>query len=306
MSVLVTGGAGFIGSHTAELLVKEGYEVRILDNLDSGSVENLSSVLDKAKLIVGDIRDTNILKQAMSDSQYIIHLAAVVSVDEAIEDPIKTFEVNCQATVQLLELARIFDVEKVVYASSTAVYGEPSQIPLREDHPTRPINPYGASKLAGESIMEAYNKTYALPTISLRYFNVYGPRMRGGQYAGVISKFLEAAKKNKQLKIFGDGGQTRDFIHVYDVAIANKIALESHEVGVFNIGTGIETRIIDLANLIIQLVKSQSQIIFVEPRPGDIYRSVADITRARRSLGWEPRISLREGLKELIEEFNQN
>lgn len=304
MSVLLTGGAGFIGSHTAELLVKDGYEVKILDNLDSGSLDNLSLISHKIKIIIGDMRDKNVLKQAIRDAQYIIHLAAVVSVDEAIENPIRTFEVNCQATIQLLELARALDVEKVVYASSTAVYGEPLKIPLREDHPTRPINPYGASKLAGESIMEAYNKTYALPTISLRYFNVYGPRMREGQYAGVISKFLEAAKKNEQLKIFGDGEQTRDFVHVYDVAVANKIALESHEVGIFNIGTGVETRIIDLAKLIIKLVKSQSKIVFLKPRPGDIYRSVADITKARRFLGWEPKISLEEGLKKLISEFN--
>ena len=301
MSVLVTGGAGFIGSHTVELLLKEGYEVKILDNLCSGKKENISSILDRVKLIIGDIRDKDVLKNAIKDSQYIIHLAAVVSVDEAIENPIKTFEVNSQATVQLLEFARIFDIDKVVYASSTAVYGEPIDIPLREDHPTRPINPYGAAKLAGESAMEAYNKTYALSTISLRYFNVYGPRMRGGQYAGVISKFLEAARIDEELKIYGDGNQTRDFIHVYDVANANKIALESHEVGVFNIGTGKETKIIDLANLIIRLMESRSRVLFVEPRPGDIYRSVADITKARKILHWEPKISLEEGLKSLIE-----
>ncbi len=301
MSVLVTGGAGFIGSHTVELLLKEGYEVKILDNLCSGKKENISSILDRVKLIIGDIRDKDVLRNAIKDSQYIIHLAAVVSVDEAIENPIKTFEVNSQATVQLLEFARIFDIDKVVYASSTAVYGEPIDIPLREDHPTRPINPYGAAKLAGESAMEAYNKTYALSTISLRYFNVYGPRMRGGQYAGVISKFLEAARIDEELKIYGDGNQTRDFIHVYDVANANKIALESHEVGVFNIGTGKETKIIDLANLIIRLMGSRSRVLFVEPRPGDIYRSVADITKARRILHWEPKISLEEGLKSLIE-----
>lgn len=301
MSVLVTGGAGFIGSHTVELLMSEGYEVYVLDNFHSGKISNLSSVLGKVTLYAGDMRDDELVKKAVRDADYIIHLAAIVSVDEALRNPVEAFNVNALATTKLLEFARIFDTEKIVYASSSAVYGEPVNIPISETHATNPINPYGASKLSGEALMRSYNTTYGTKTISLRYFNVYGPRMIPGPYAGVISKFIEAAKNGKPLMIYGDGNQTRDFVYVLDVAKANLIALKSNETGVFNIGTGKETKIIDLAKLIIDLTESNSGIIFTDPRPGDIYRSVADITKAKRYLNWEPNISLKDGLRRIIE-----
>lgn len=302
MSVLVTGGAGFIGSHTVEALIRKGYEVKVLDNLKTGKIVNLKNILDKIKLIKGDIRDENVLSIAIKNSEYIIHLAAIVSVDEAINNPLEAFEVNAFATLKLLELARILEVEKIVYASSTAVYGEPISFPINENHPTNPKNPYGASKLAGESLMTSFGETYGIETISLRYFNVYGPRMQAGPYAGVISKFIEAARRNKPLLIYGDGNQTRDFIHVHDVVKANILALESKEKGVYNIGTGVETRIIELAKLIIELTKSKSVIKYTKPRSGDIYRSVADIRKAKNKLGWKPQITLREGLTKLIQD----
>jgi len=295
--ILVTGGAGFIGSHTIEFLLEQGYSVIALDDLRSGDLSNIEHVLGKIKFVRGDIRDRELLERIMRDVDGVIHLAAIVSVDEATEFPELAFDVNAVGTLNLLECARKHDVERFVYASSAAVYGDPSEIPVKETTPTKPMNPYGASKLAGEALVTAYATTYELSTISLRYFNVYGPRMRTGPYAGVILKFITAALKGEPLCIFGDGTQTRDFVYVRDVARANVLALESKEKGVFNVGTGKETRIIDLAKIISKLIGRECKIVFSNPRPGDIYRSVADITNITKRIGWQPKISLLEGLK---------
>jgi len=306
-SVLVTGGAGFIGSHTVDLLLEKGYYVVVLDNFRSGFLRNLSHLIENknVEIVKGDICDKEIVERVMEKVDGVIHLAAIVSVDEAIKDPFSIFQTNAIGTLNLLEAARKFGIEKFVYASSTAVYGEPISLPVRENHPTRPTNPYGASKLAGESLVVSYNKTYGLRTVSLRYFNVYGPRMTTGPYAGVIAKFITATLDGGTLVIHGDGSQTRDFIYVKDVAKANLVALESSEIGVFNIGTGHETSISELARIIMDLAGKKCSIRYASERPGDIKRSVADIQKAINLLNWRPETDLIRGLKLTIEYFSQ-
>ncbi len=296
--VLVTGGAGFIGCHTARLLLERGYDVMVLDNLYSGSRSN---VPEGAELIVGDVADRDILGRAMRSVDQVVHLAAIVSVDEAREDPWGTLKTNVLGTLNVLEQSYRHGVGRVVYASSCAVYGEQVVLPIVEDAPLRPINIYGASKLSGEALVHAYREEKGLSTVALRYFNVYGPGMRGGPYAGVIYKFLTAALRGEPLTIHGDGEQTRDFVYVADVARANLAALESEVGGAFNIGTGASVTINDLARMVLEATGSRSPIIYTDPRPGDIRHSRASIARARRLLGWEPMVSLREGLEKTVE-----
>ncbi len=303
MRVAVTGGAGFIGSWVVEVLVEKGYDVVVIDNFSSGSRSNLASVEGVVKVVECDVRDFSNLLQALKGCDAVIHLAALVSVDAASENPRLAIDVNVVGTLNVLEACRRVGCSRLVYASSAAVYGEPVKLPVAEDHPTVPINVYGASKLSGEALVLSYNRNFGLSTIALRYFNVYGPRQRGGPYAGVITKFITAALKGEELTIFGDGMQTRDFVYVRDVAEATVKALESEATGVFNVGTGVETKIIDLARKILRLTGSSSRIRFASPRPGDIRRSVADISRIRAVLGWEPRTGLDDGLKKTIEWF---
>ncbi|MHA1617142.1 MAG: SDR family NAD(P)-dependent oxidoreductase [Candidatus Njordarchaeales archaeon] len=304
--VLVTGGAGFIGSHTVELLLEKEFDVVILDNFRTSSkqnIENIKGIRDKNKKLIivqGDIRDPIVIREAIKDIDAVIHLAAIVSVDEATKWPELTFQVNAEGTLNILEALRRFDVEKIVYASSSAVYGDPLYLPIDEKHPLFPKNPYGASKLAGEALVNAYHQTYGLKAVVLRYFNVYGPRMPPGLYSGVILKFIKAAIRNDPLVIFGDGTQLRDFVYVTDVARANVVAVEKNISGVFNIGTGSGTSILDLAKKVIELTNSKSEITFSEPRPGDIKKSIASIERAKKILTWRPEVSLEEGLKKTI------
>jgi len=305
-TVLITGGAGFIGSHTVELLLKENFYVIVLDNFRSSSKENLNSILQSSRvsIINGDIRDFSLLKSVMRDVDAVIHLAAIVSVDEANSFPDLAFQVNANGTLNVLEAMRYCDVERIVYASSAAVYGNPIYLPIDEKHPLFPLNPYGASKLAGEALVNAYQETYGLKSVVLRYFNVFGPRMKAGPYAGVVLKFITSALSNKPLIIYGDGKQVRDFIYVKDVAMANLIAVKGNVTGVFNIGTGKKTRIIDLARKIIDLTRSKSEIKFAPARPGDVRESVANIVKAEKELEWKPNFSLEQGLKNTIRFFS--
>ena len=303
MRVVVTGGAGFIGSWTVEELVRAGHEVVVLDDLSTGDVGNLASVINEVELVRCDVTNISAVSDVFGEVRpdAVIHLAAVVGVDEVAEDPVRGFGINAVGTLNVLEASRRHGVGRFVYASSAAVYGDPVTLPISEEHPLRPKNVYGASKLSGEALALGYGGNYGLSVAVLRYFNAYGPRMRPGPYAGVVRKFVEAVLAGEPITIFGDGEQTRDFVYVRDVARANLAALESGAEGVFNIGTGKPTKITDLAEEVMRAVGRSVPIRHAPPRPGDIRHSYADISRAREVLGWEPRTGLDEGLKELIE-----
>ena len=300
--VVVTGGAGFIGSHIAWELAKDN-EVIVIDNLYTGKEEN---VPPGAKLIKADIRDYQRIAELISSADYVFHEAAQVSVVESIHDPLFTEEVNVLGTLNILK-ALLEGHGKLIFASSAAVYGDNQNLPLKETERPRPLSPYGVTKATGEEYLRVYHELYGLPVVALRYFNVFGPRQSFNQYAGVISIFINRALKNKPLVIFGDGKQTRDFIYVKDVVKANLLAAESRRANgkVFNVATGKQTSILELATRIIEITGTRSSIIFDKPRPGDIRHSLADISEIR-TLGFEPEWSLEEGLKKTVEWYRNN
>jgi len=304
--VLVTGAAGFIGSWTVEELLKEGYYVIGVDDLSDGSISRLSNVLgnNRFTFINTNICDEEVMMKLCKDVDAIIHLAAKVSVEEAFLKPKLAFKVNVEGTLVLLEVARKRDIKRFVYASSVAVYGEPRKLPISEDHIIDPINVYGATKAAAEALVHSYQGNYGLSTIALRYFNVYGPRMKGGYYAGVIARFIERVFNDEPPIIYGDGRQTRDFVYVKDVVRANITALRSTKTGPFNIGTGIQTSINDLCSIILKMFnKLHLKPVYQRPRPGDIRYSQADITKAVNELKWKPKYTLELGLRETIDYY---
>ncbi|MEM0017195.1 MAG: GDP-mannose 4,6-dehydratase [Candidatus Korarchaeum sp.] len=299
-TVIVTGGAGFIGSHTVDELLKiPDVDLIVLDNFHSGSPGNLRSS-NRVRVLNSDIRSLD-PPELSGDLLGIVHLAAIVSLDEAYLNPKLTLETNVIGTLNALEMARKLDSAKFVYASSVAVYGEPVKLPIDESHPTNPSNLYGLSKLMGEQVAMRYMEDHGIKVVSLRYFNVYGPRMRSGPYSGVIHRFITALLRGDAVRIFGDGRQTRDFVYVEDVARANVMALLSGAKGVFNIGTGVEVSIRELLDLLCETIGVKARDVKYEaPRKGDIRRSRASYKAAKESLGWEPRVSLREGLERTV------
>ncbi len=297
MSVLVTGGSGFIGRHVVKRLVEKGFKVKVFDLVEPP----LEVPFEK-----GDVRDYNRLKEAVSGSDYVIHLAAIVSAVEAMERPYDTLETNVIGTFNVAEACRRNVTEKLIYASSVAVYGEPKYLPIDEEHPLNPTNLYGATKLSGEAIIAGYHGNYGLRYISLRFFNVYGPYMRPSPYSGVIPAFLSRIKEGMPLKIEGDGKQTRDFVYVEDVTESILRSIESEEVGPFNIGTGRDISIIELANLLFKITGRETGLTFTGPRPGDIRRSRADISKAMSQLKWMPRFSVEDGLRLTSKWFFKN
>ena len=295
-TVLVTGGAGFIGSHLVEALAPHN-EVRILDNFSSGDRTNLP---ENVTIVEGDIRDPIALQQAARGVDIIFHHAAVVSVSRSVDAPRQSNETNLDASLLVLEQARQEDA-RVVVASSAAVYGHPDELPVSETASTEPSSPYGIQKLALDQYTRLYEDLYGLETVALRYFNAYGPRQQG-PYSGVISTFLEQAQADEPITIEGDGEQTRDFVHVSDIVRANLYAATTDDVGeAYNIGTGTRTSIEELAETIRDATDSSSSIVHRDPRPGDIRHSGADITRAKRTLGFEPRVSLECGIQSLVD-----
>ncbi|MFC5973896.1 NAD-dependent epimerase/dehydratase family protein [Halomarina salina] len=295
-TVLVTGGAGFIGSHLVEALA-ETNDVRVLDDLSTGRAENLHR---DATLVRGDLCDPDTLDEAMAGVDLVFHEAANASVARSVEDPIASHQVNTAGTLGVFERARVADA-RVVLASSTAIYGDPTEVPVTEDEPTTPQSPYGVEKLSGDHYARLYHDLYGLETVALRYFNVYGPRQAGGEYSGVITTFLEQACAGQDITVEGDGSQIRDFVHVSDIVRANLLAATTDEVGeAYNIGTGRSVSILELAELIRDLSGSRSEIVHVDERPGDIHASRADISKAKASLGFEPTVTLREGLGGLV------
>lgn len=294
-TVLVTGGAGFVGSHIARALVGDN-EVRVLDDCSTGQPRNVPG---GAVLYEGDLLDEQLLRDAIDGVDLVFHEAGLVSVPKSVERPAESNRVNVAGTLAVLDAARAVDA-RVVLASSVAIYGDPETVPIDESQQTRPTSPYATDKLAIDHYARVYHDLYGLETVPLRYFNVYGPGQSAGEYAGVVSTFLEQARSGQPLTVEGDGSQTRDFAHVADVVRANLAAATTEHVGeAFNIGTGDSVTIRDLAELIADVAGAAEGITHTDPRPGDVERSRADISKARRLLGYEPSVDLRTGLAEL-------
>ncbi len=301
---LVTGGAGFIGSNLVERLVREGMQVRVLDNLSTGTLENLAPFRRQIDFEQGDIRDFGMLQKVVSNVDLIFHQAAEVSVPRSVDDPLETAMINDLGTLHVLEAARRAEVKRVVFASSCAVYGDLPQFPKREDMATSPLSPYAASKLHGETYAQVYSDLYGLETVCLRYFNVYGPKQDPtSPYSGVISIFMHKAVRGELPTIYGDGEQYRDFVYVADVVRANlRAAYRKGITGeVVNVGTGRSVAINQLWKSVAKLAGVAGDPLKVAARSGDIRESIADISRARAILDYEPKYSFLEGLEQTWE-----
>ena len=303
MRALVTGGAGFIGSHIVEALLWEGASVRVLDNFSSGKRENLADFRGDLEILEGDLRDTQAIKTATRHVDLVFHLAAFISVPQSMQDPETCFAINVGGTVALLEAARQAGVRKVVLSSSAAVYGNTDVFPTGEETPLQPLSPYALSKQVNEQYARLYTKIFNLPVIALRYFNVYGPRQRpDSAYAAAISIFTRQLVNGEPITIFGDGKQSRDFIFVEDVAQANLKSAESDVAGeAFNVCAGGETTLLDLLEELSEVSPRQPEVRFEAPRIGDIYRSVGDSSKAAAILGFRAKTSLADGLAQTVE-----
>ena len=304
MKYLITGGAGFIGSHIARALLAQGAEVRILDNFSSGKRENLSGL--DVEIIEGDLRDASCVTDAVRGVNIIFHEAAFVSVPESMEKPQECFDVNVTGTSVLFEAARKAGVQRAVVASSAAVYGDSTTMPLVEDTPLKQVSPYAVSKRVCEMYAELYTCSFGFEVTALRYFNVYGPRQRpDSMYAAAVPIFIRRMLDNKPITIFGDGGQSRDLINVRDVVQANLLASRHPDAPgqIFNVCTGVETRLLDLLDILYEIFPNAPKHVHAEPRAGDIYRSIGSPSKAMNILEFRPQITLAEGIKEAVEEM---
>jgi UDP-glucose 4-epimerase len=300
-TVVVTGGAGFIGSNIAEELSTDN-EVIVIDDLSSGRIQNIQHLTKRSNVsfVQGSITDLSLLQKAFAGADYIFHQAALASVPMSIDDPLRTNEVNIIGTLNVLVTARDCHVKKVVFASSCAIYGDTPSLPARENLPPNPLSPYAVTKATGEQYCSVFRHVYGLPTVCLRYFNVYGPRQDPkSEYAAVVPKFITAALASKLLTIFGDGKQTRDFVFVKDVVSANVSAAQADFAGAFNIGSGRQTSVIELANLVLKLTGRDVAPLYHPPKAGEIRHSFADISRASE-FGYSPKHNLEEGIKKTI------
>jgi nucleoside-diphosphate-sugar epimerase len=306
MHYLVTGGAGFIGSNTVDELVRRGHRVVVLDNLSTGKEENLAGVRGKVEFVRGSITDLSLVSTVCRGMDYVIHLAARTSVPRSVKDPLETNIVNVQGSLNVLVAARDAKVKRVVFACSSSVYGETPTLPKREDMLPAPISPYGVSKLTGELYGQVFLRNYGLEFVSMRYFNVFGPRQDpGSPYSGVLSLFNAAILEGKQPTIYGDGEQSRDFTYVANVVEANLLACEAQGAAgmAFNIGTGNRYTLNQTLQLLEKISGKPAKATYGSPREGDIRDSQADIALARQKLGYDPRVGFEEGLKRTWEWF---
>jgi nucleoside-diphosphate-sugar epimerase len=301
-SYLVTGGAGFIGSHIAEELAQRGEQVRVVDNLSTGSRRNLSHLPD-VEFLEGDLADLDVARRAVANVDYVFHQAAIPSVPRSIKEPIESNRANVDATVSLLVAARDAGVKRVVYAGSSSAYGNTPTLPKREDMPPAPLSPYALQKLVGELYATMFSKLYGLSTVTTRYFNVFGPRQDpSSPYSGVISLFIHALLEGRAPTIFGDGEQTRDFSYVTNIVDGVLRACQTPTAaGVFNIAVGTRTSLNQLFQILRGIVGSNIEPVYGPPRPGDVRDSQADLTRAKTILGYEPTVSLTDGLARTVD-----
>jgi UDP-glucose 4-epimerase len=297
---LVTGGAGFIGSNVVKLLVGEGYDVVVLDNLFSGYRKNLEP-FPKVALVEGDVRDAGAVERAIAGAEVVFHLAASVGNIRSIEQPVEDSEVNLIGTIRVLEAARRAGVRKIVCSSSAAIFGELRHLPIREDHPAEPDSPYGVSKLAEEKMCLSYSRIHDIEAVCLRYFNVYGVNQRFDAYGNVIPIFAHRMMRGETLTVYGDGEQTRDFVNVADVARANLLAAEARGIsGAFNVASGVSITVNRLVEMLRETSDDDIAVEYAPPRKGEVRDSGADISAARASLGYEPTVGIREGLAEYM------
>ena len=307
MNYLVTGGAGFIGSHIAENLVKAGQDVTIVDDLSTGKMENLKSFGDKIKFVQGDIRKYSLMKKVCQNKDVIFHQAAVASVTKSVEEPVETDSINTGGTVTVLQAARDCGVKKVIFASSAAIYGDDPGLPKTEDMAPNPLSPYAFQKLAGEFYCRLFHQLYGLSCVALRYFNVFGPRQDpSSPYSGVISIFMDRFKKDEEFTIYGDGKQSRDFIYVQDVVRANLSAAQTefNDVPLINVACNQSHNLLDLVEQLKALAGSEKEPRFAPERTCDIKHSLADNTKMRSLLQVKPEIPFAEGLKRLWNSVN--
>jgi UDP-glucose 4-epimerase len=296
---LVTGGAGFIGSHIVQKIVTMGERVRVFDNFSSGKRENLHGLENKIEVIFGDLLDEGVVRKAMDGVEVVFHQAALRSVPFSVENPAAVNRVNVEGTVNILIAARDARVRRVVYASSSSVYGDSLELPKSEHSVPRPVSPYAVSKLAGEYYCRVFSQLYGLETVSLRYFNVYGPRQDpNSQYAAVIPRFIHWSIRGEPLEVHGDGLQSRDFTYIDNVVSANLQAAQcSNGIGeVFNVGQGSAHTLLDLANLLQDILGMELRLLHTRGRPGDVRHTLADISKARRCLIYKPHVSFEEGI----------
>lgn len=307
-TALVTGGAGFIGSHIVDRLLAEGLQVRVLDDFSSGREANLASAKNRIELLRGDLRDEALLTRAVEGCDLVFHQAAVPSVPRSVEEPLRTNSVNVTGTLSLLEISRHAGVKRVIFAASSSAYGDTSELPKRESMTPRPLSPYALQKFAGEVYCRLYTELYQLETVALRYFNIYGPRQNPeSEYAAVVPKFTVAALEGKSPIIYGDGGQTRDFTFVADAVEANWLAATAPNAPgkVVNIAGGRRTSLNELLGQIAAVVGSDVRATYTDARSGDVRDSLASLDLAVQYLGYRPAVSLAEGLRETVTYFRK-
>ena len=306
--VLVTGGAGFIGSSIVDELLKRNFRVRIIDNFCTGRIENIKHILGKIELVKGDIRDKKLVGKTMKGVGFVFHEAALRSVPRSIDDPGSTNDVNITGTLNLLIAAQTAKVKRFIYASSSSAYGDTKELPKKESQKPQPISPYAVSKLTGEYYCQVFSKTFGLETVSLRYFNVFGPRQDPeSKYAVVVPIFIYCGLKNKPFEVHSDGKQSRDFTYIDNVVSANILSMAAKNVSgrVFNVACNDKHSIMEIAYTVSKILKIKPRFIYKPNRAGDVRHTLADITLAKKFLGYKPSVNFEDGMKKTVEYFRE-